>query len=609
MFKKPLAELKTSAPLRSSDRRKLKQRVLQAFPVLQPEDGDLLVPDGLLSQKFSTHLDEPGVVYISPEGDPVWFSVGKGSDDLIPTVYTLWKRPDLLPFLSTPSAVVPKLIGGADLMIPGVVQHSPGLSEGQLVSITQYHRGAIGPPLAVGRMAVPEGTLRRAADVDVKGKAVYVLHTWRDSLWEMGPSKKADVPEPRTFEVTAETNGQEDAMEDEDENSENAEAAANEGTPGAEKQESTVPEMEATATAPSSPPGPEDRTLTAEDVSNALRLALLQAISSTLAFLPPPTFPISASTFWSSYVLPARPVYIPLADGASADASAVDVKHSTYKSVKMFLKASAKEGLIKLKDAKGGDVMVTGVNVQHPAVAGHRPHLTVKDIESKREKAGDRERKEREAEERRKGEIQVTELYKPFGNTVPWFVAAEKDTSELYTLSDIKTAFNAYVSTKQLVNPREQQYINVGEDPALRSAVTGKSEEPPEFLKREDVLSRLKSHMQSWYEIKSGGQDVVRKKGQPKPVSVVMKIRQGRKACTLVTGFELFKLDAQDLAEELRKLCASSTSVSPVHGKASDMEVMVQGKQIGAVTDLLVSKGVPKKWIESADLTAEKKKK
>jgi hypothetical protein len=35
------------------------------------------------------------------------------------TVYTLWKKPDLLPFLSTPSAVIPVLTGGADLMIPG----------------------------------------------------------------------------------------------------------------------------------------------------------------------------------------------------------------------------------------------------------------------------------------------------------------------------------------------------------------------------------------------------------------------------------------------------------------------------------------------------------
>lgn len=84
MFKKPLSNLKTSgkitryqgeqgwwsywfalAPLRSSDRRKLKQRALQSFAQIPPEDGDVLVPDGLLSVKFSTHLDEPGVRFNS----------------------------------------------------------------------------------------------------------------------------------------------------------------------------------------------------------------------------------------------------------------------------------------------------------------------------------------------------------------------------------------------------------------------------------------------------------------------------------------------------------------------------------------------------------------
>ena len=41
---------------------------------------------------------------------------------------------------------------------------------------------------------------------------------------------------------------------------------------------------------------------------------------------------------------------------------------------------------------------------------------------------------------------------------------------------------------------------------------------------------------------------------------MVVKVRQGRKACTLVTGFEPYHLNAEDLAEELRKICASSTS-------------------------------------------------
>lgn len=101
---------------------------------------------------------------------------------------------------------------------------------------------------------------------------------------------------------------------------------------------------------------------------------------------------------------------------------------------------------------------------------------------------------------------------------------------------------------------------------------------------------------------------------------MIVKIRQGRKASTLITNFEPFQLTADSLAEELRKLCASATSgkpsspgsvnlflmmylcaVSPVQGKSSGLEVLVQGKQVTAVTGLLVSKGVPSKWIQGKD--------
>lgn len=80
MFKKPLSNLKTAgtsihgphctgmacsendpaAPLRGSDRRKFRQRVIETFNIA-PEDGERLVPEGLQSVKFLTHLDEPGV--------------------------------------------------------------------------------------------------------------------------------------------------------------------------------------------------------------------------------------------------------------------------------------------------------------------------------------------------------------------------------------------------------------------------------------------------------------------------------------------------------------------------------------------------------------------
>ncbi|RDX44971.1 eukaryotic translation initiation factor SUI1 family protein [Lentinus brumalis] len=603
MFKKPLADVKTSAPLRSSDRRKLRTRILQTYPVLQPEDGDALVPDGLQSQKFSTHLDDPGVVYLSPEGDPLWFTLGKGSEELIPTVYTSWKRPDLLPFLSTPAPVVPKLIGGADLMIPGVIQHSPSLVPEQLVSITQYHRDALGPPLAVGRMAVSSDTLRSADETDVKGKAVYVLHTWKDALWDMGPSKKADPPAPRPVQAASEGEQlQPSGSADSEQDGKTGEAAS----PSAPDIASdVVPAAAGDGTAAPDENGPPSATLTPEDVSDCLRSALLQAIGMSLDGVPPSTFPISASTFWSSYVLPARPAQALTASGL-IDASAVDVKHSTFKNVKSFLKASAKEGLLKLKETKG-DVVVTAVYPKHPAVAGKRPHRTIGELEAKAKKAESREQQEKEAEEKRKGEIQVAELWLPLGTTVPLFVAAEKDTSDMYTIADIKTILNDYVTARGLINANDPQYINVGSDQPLAIAVSVKGEDTPDFMKRDEVLKRVRAHMQTWHEIRVEGRDVVRKKGEIKPISVVVKIRQGRKACTLVTGYEPFGLQADDLAEELRKMCASSTAVSPVHGKPNSLEVMVQGKQIKSVTDLLMARGVPKKWIQAEDQSNKKK--
>ncbi|KAI8968620.1 hypothetical protein BD414DRAFT_504220, partial [Trametes punicea] len=443
-------------------------------------------------------------------------------------------------------------------------------------------RGAIGPPIAVGRMAVSSDTLRSAEEGDVKGKAVYILHTWKDALWEMGPSKKTDVPAPRDLKTSEVDTEEEPAQQAKTETSvAEAESAVDQSGDAVAVQPDTAEESadgegEASVSA---------ARLTAEDVSSLLRAALIQAIGNTMSSLPPSSFPISASTFWSAYVLPARPAYA-LDMYGLRDASAIDVKHSTFKSVKTFLRASAKEGLIKLKESKS-DLMVTAVFPPHPYVDSRQPHRTIGDIEAKAKKAEDRVQKEREEEEKRKG---------------------RHSTSDLYTIADIRNIVNDYISSRNLINTNDQQYINISTDQALANAVSVKGEETPEFMKRDEVLRRVRAHMQTWHEIRAEGRDVVRKKGELKPISVVVKIRQGRKACTLITGFEPFGLQADELAEDLRKVCASSTSVTQVQGKPNSLEVMVQGKQIKSVVDLLITRGVPKRWIESSDQTTGKKK-
>jgi translation initiation factor 2D len=50
------------------------------------------------------------------------------------------------------------------------------------------------------------------------------------------------------------------------------------------------------------------------------------------------------------------------------------------------------------------------------------------------------------------------------------------------------------------------------------------------------------------------------RKGALQPIVMGIKIRQGRKTVTVVSGLEAFGIDVDDFAEELRKLCAGSAS-------------------------------------------------
>ncbi|KAG6884615.1 hypothetical protein C0993_009527 [Termitomyces sp. T159_Od127] len=614
MFKKPLWGLKTSAPLRSSDRRKLKQRVISAFSV-SSEDGDLLVPDGIQSVKFTTHIEEPGVAYLAPDGDPLWFTLGKGSEDLIPTVYTLWKRRDLLPVISTPAAVIPIIVGGADLMIPGVVQHTPDAKRDQLVSILQYSniRGAptLSAPLAVGRMALPGDQLGQGTQE--KGKAVFVLHTWKDHLWDLG--SRGDAPEAIPSDPTSEKASVHTSNE-----------TSKDGTSRIETDGAPAEKLENLTIEPTQVPVATGPSYNAQEISSLLHTSVLQVIASTI---PSSAFPIPATTFYANYILPSRPAFpasivqhsgsTPLDASPCPSASEITIKSSTHKSLTAFLKSEEKAGLITIKTpqkhSNQTELMITSVNAKHPSVDGHRLYVTLKDIEITAAKKAKREEKARE-EAAGSGEVSVTELWKPYQVTIALFEKMGGDISKQYTMAEIKATLNCYIAANSLVNPREQAYINL--DEPLISCISSKvkaktrddygSQESLEFMRRDELIKAIADRMQNWYEI-SDGKEVIRKKGELKPIQVVMKIRQGRKVSTLISGFEPFLvLNAEDMAEELRRTCAGATSVSPIPGKSagSGMEVMVQGKQSQAVLEYLTGKGIPKKWIEIHDLAGKK---
>ena len=299
----------------------------------------------------------------------------------------------------------------ADVSPKPVIHCSPSIGHGQLVSVCQLDRKpekpTLSPPLCVGRMALPSDQM---VD-DAKGKAVLTIQTWKDHLWEMG--SKGEVPPSTVWGEPVEEDEREEEPKEQPQDNQEPEASA-----------SAVPLVD------TKEPPAVTYAYTAQEVTDVLQKSLLQAISTVLASLPPSSFPISSTQFYTNYILPCRPAYpasILLPSCAPQDLTReqvlslinpldVNIKTSTHKSLTTFLKSAEKAKLLVLKSQKQ-DLLVTSVNANHPNVAGHITHVSVKEAEERAAKKARREEREKEGVT----EILVREMRKPHSGSVPLF--------------------------------------------------------------------------------------------------------------------------------------------------------------------------------------------
>ena len=248
-----------------------------------------------------------------------------------------------------------------------------------------------------------------------KGKAVVVLHTWKDHLWALG--SKSDPPDAIPVaddEATVSASGDSDSADENGPNAgpepaaENPPVATEEGTEEIEKltPEGAVAVHCTLCLSSRSPP------ITPE-VSTRLRAALLQALQTSLAALPNSAFPMPTTILYTAHILPARPF-------SRTATTPVDIKHSAFKSLSAFLRVSEKGGLLKLKDARP-DVVVAAVFPKHADVVAHQPHRTVGEEDERRRRAEEREAQQAAEAANAEKAITVTELWKPHLGTLPLF--------------------------------------------------------------------------------------------------------------------------------------------------------------------------------------------
>ena len=422
-----------------------------------------------------------------------------------------------------------------------VIHCPPSLGEHQIVAIRQYVRkddkSVLSPPVAVGRMALPGDQIRKAAQG--KGKAVHIYHTWKDNLWDMGSKK--DIPEnsvlPDSSVTVPEPPRTADIAETRD--ADKASSSPREDASGLGPEESI-----ASSTISYSP----------QEVTDLLNKSLLQAISTTLSSLPPSGFPIPATLLYTNHILPSRPAFpfivLPptnsvedpdrLSDKSPHVVTEITIKSSSHKSLTTFLKAAEKASLLTLKapQKQQPDILVTSVNALHQTVQDHIAFVTVREVELKSAKKAAREEKQKE-DLAANNHIEIKEFWKPHLVSIdlfegigakfvePFLFAQDYvihhlfSKSTLYLMTEIRALLTSYITTHNLVNPREQAYINL--DDLLYSFVSAKSKgkakskdlepEPTmsKFMKRDELVRAVLEKMQSWYEIRVEGKDPVTK--------------------------------------------------------------------------------------------------
>ena len=327
-----------------------------------------------------------GLVY-SLDGVPALFDPSGKGDELVPTAMALWRAPAALPALRVKHPSVSHFIvgaalagrhgHGADLMLPGVdVGALPAFERGDLVAVVVPGNPA---PIAVGRAALSaRDALEAARGGGGRGRAVEILQAYGDYLYALAAGAPtpnegflgtAVAPLPGLWQGGDDDDGEEAAAAmaaaqeqgaDGDGGDGGGEAEAGAGE-AAGRDNGVGPSSDAAAAAAAGPSSAAAAAEAAEpvDMDALLEAALLQALHKGVKDAD---LPLPGSQLWAHHIVPSRP-----------PGSTLDVKKSRHRKISKYLQAYAKAGLLRGKEDKAGDFVVSAVDRGHDLYVGYRP--------------------------------------------------------------------------------------------------------------------------------------------------------------------------------------------------------------------------------------------
>jgi translation initiation factor 2D len=302
------------------------------------------------------------------------------------------------------------------------------------------------------------------------------------------------------------------------------------------------------------------------------------------------------------------------------------IKKTSWKNVKKFIKYLDKQLLVKSKDRSGQETIILDVDFNDRQVEQFVPYkLPSKSaLENAKKSTGSANKKtEATGGDPAVGQaLTVQTLYRPTQKLTPTVFPALSSTNpqNYYKYSDVSTHLDKYLQsqTPPIIDQQNRRIISLNPFLANTIFTTSSSEDKSTIARgkttRDALLKRIvedHSLMTAHYAILRAGQtlsDVKPKPGATPKVNVILERRTGSKTVTKVSNLEVFGIIPSLLAEELQKKCASSTSVAQANGAPRGvMEVLVQGDQRRVLETALVRRGLKSQWIDVLDKTKKKK--
>ncbi|XP_066217989.1 eukaryotic translation initiation factor 2D isoform X1 [Saccopteryx leptura] len=576
MFAKAF-RVKSNTAIKGSDRRKLRADVTAAFPTLGTDQVSELVPgkEELNIVKLYAHRGDAVTVYVSG-GNPILFELEK---NLYPTVYTLWSYPDLLPTFTTWPPVLEKLVGGADLMLPGLVVPPAGLPQvqkGDLCAIVLVGNRA---PVAIGVAVVSTSEMLTSG---LKGRGFSVLHTYQDHLWRSGDKSSPPSIAPLALDppelseekgsVQADPTLQGDMRHltlerEEEENGEDQEMC------GAK----TLPEASEDPSVGDLSPDPTDGKTLQEQMDELLQQCFLHALKCRVKKAD---LPLLTSTFLGSHVFSCCP-----------EGWQLDIKKSSYRKLSKFLQQMQQEQIIQVKELSKGVESIVAVDWRHPRITSFvipEPSPTSQTIQE-----GSREQPYHPPD--------IKPLYCVPASMTLLFQESGHKRGSILEGSEIRTVIINYAKKNDLVDADNKNLVKL--DPILSDCILEKSEQHTVMkLPWDSLLTRCLGKLQPAYQVTFPGQEPIVKKGKICPIDITLAQRASNKKVTVVRNLEAYGLDPSTVAAVLQQRCQASTTVTPAPGAKDSLQVQIQGNQVHHLGRLLLEDyHLPRKHIQGLE--------